>query len=771
MLDRLGRAAVRHRWVVVGLWLVLAVALGVLAGQHGGTTRDAFTIPGTESQAALDLLDEEFPAINDASATVVFHSSDGKVTDSANEAAITSSIDALGEIDGASASNPLTTDLLKDDISSNEQTVYTSVSFTTPVTDLPKDIVDQLEDATKPATDAGLEVAFGGAVVDTYDAPTSSLSDHADDIGLAIALVILIISLRSGIAALMPIGTALFALGVSTSAISLLERVFTVGSIGPILGTMLGLGVGIDYSLFIVNRYRQDLQEGEDVETAVGRALSTAGSAVLFAAITVCLAMFALGAMGIPYIRTLGITAALYVAVTVIAALTLLPALLGLLGHRVLGRHGADRPAKANTASHRWGNLVTAHPWRFGLIAMGILLLLVVPLARLELGLPDDSSAPEGSTQREAYDLLTEDFGQGVNGPLLVVGELEESAKGDEAQTIAGVERFIKAIEDTDGVASVFPGSNPPDYTIVLVEVTPETGPNSPATADLVQTLRDDVVPGAVSGTAIDPSKVFVGGATAEDIDLTDRIQDRMALQVAIVIGGSFLLLMCVFRSLLIPVKAAILNLLSFGAAMGVLVAVFEWGWLRDAIALQETVIIAAFVPVMMFAILFGLSMDYEVFLMSSIREAHVSGDDPKQAVVTGLTRTARVIISAASIMISVFLAFVTNPSATVKMIGLGMAIAVLIDAFLVRLVLVPSVLTVLDRRAWWFPHWLDRILPKLSLDGPPPAAATGSAGPDAGGDDSAGPDDGGPGGGPNDDDAPDGGGGADDADREMSGV
>jgi RND superfamily putative drug exporter len=725
MLERVGRAAVRRRWFVVVAWLVLAVGIGVLAGQHGGTTNDVFTIPGTESQAALDLLDEEMPAINDGSATVVFHVSDGKVTDSANATAIASSLTAIGKVDGVAATptNPLTEDLLKANISSDEQTVYTSVSFDGPATDAPKDVLDELEAATAPATDAGMQVAFGGAVIDYRNQPTSWLSDHADDIGLLAALVILLISLRSGYAALMPIATALFALGVSTSATSLLEAHLTIGSVGPVLGSMLGLGVGIDYSLFIVNRYRQNLQDGDDVHAAVGRALGTAGSAVLFAAVTVILAMVALGAMGIPYVRTLGLVAALYVAITVLAALTLLPAFLGLLGTRVLGRHPNDRPLKPPTASKRWGELVTAHPWRFGVFAVVVLVVLIVPLRSLSLGLPDDGSAPSGSTQREAYDLLTEDFGPGVNGPLLIVGKLDASATSDPSSALTGLEAFVEAIEKTDGVASVLPGSNPPDYTIALVEVTPTTGPNSEQTAELVRDLRETVVPDAVQGSGIDPDEVYVGGATAEDIDLTERIEDRMALQVGIVLGGSFLLLMMVFRSILVPVKAAILNLLSIGAAMGVLVAVFEWGWVRDAISLQETVIIAAFVPVMMFAILFGLSMDYEVFLMSSVREAFVKGDEPRQAVVTGLTRSARVIVTAASIMFCVFASFVTNPAPTVKMLAFGMAVAVLIDAFLVRLVLVPSVMTVLDHKAWWFPRWLDRILPKLSVDGGPSKA------------------------------------------------
>jgi RND superfamily putative drug exporter len=746
------------------------VGVGVRAGPHGGTTSDVFTIPGTESQAALDLLDEEMPAINDGSATVVFHTRDGKVTDSANATAISDSLTALGKIDDVSSTpvDPLTEDLLKDDISSNEQTVYTSVSFDVATTDVPEDVLEQMEEATRPAVEAGMEVAFGGAVVDFRNQPTSWLSDHADDIGLLAALIILLVSLRSGTAALMPIATALFALAVSTSATGLLEAEFTIGSVGPVLGSMLGLGVGIDYSLFIVNRYRQNLQDGDDVPTAVGGAVGTAGSAVLFAAITVILAMVALGAMGIPYVRTLGLVAALYVAITVVAALTLLPAFLGLLGTKVLGRHHGERPLKAPTTSKRWGELVTTHPWRFGLAALVLLVLLVIPVRSLVLGLPDDSSAPDGSTQRDAYELLTDDFGRGVNGPLLIVGKLESSASSDPQTELAGVVAFIEAIEKTGGVASVLPGSNPPDYSIVLVEVTPTTGPNSEQTAELVKRLREDVVPDAVQGSGIDPNEVFVGGSTAEDIDLTDRIEDRMALQVAIVLGGSFLLLMMVFRSILVPVKAAILNLLSIGAAMGVLVAVFEWGWVRDTISLQETVVIAAFVPVMMFAILFGLSMDYEVFLMSSVREAYVNGDDPKQAVVTGLTRSARVIVTAATIMICVFSSFVTNPAATVKMLAFGMAVAVLIDAFVVRLVLVPAVLTVLDHRAWWFPHWLDRMLPNLSVDGTPRKPAGPGSG-DSG--DGAGPSDGGGGGGDGDggpDPDPDPG---SEAERELSGV
>ncbi|WP_208028864.1 MMPL family transporter [Rhabdothermincola sediminis] len=748
MLGRLGRSAARHHWWFLALWLLLAITLGTVSNRAGGRPIDDFTIPGTEAQRAIDLLEQQFPAATGTSATVVFRTPTGKVTDAPNEQAIDqvlANLQALPNV--APIENPLTNPIFAGNISPDGTILYTSVQFTVPADQVDSDVVDQLEQAAQPAPAAGIEVEFGGAVVDIYNAPRSAISDHADDVGLALAVIILLISLGSGVAMLLPIGTALFSLGVATSLIVILERSFEIGSIGPILGTMLCLGVGIDYSLFVVSRYRQNLAEGMDTDDAVGKALATAGSAVLFAGLTVCLAMVALGVMGIPYVRTLGLTAALFVLVTMGAALTFLPAMIGLLGRRVdslrLPWHHRTQELPADqlsrTLSARWAHEIARRPWLFAPVSLVVLLMLTVPLLRIDLGFPTDASAPAGTTQRKAYDLITEGFGEGANGPLLLVGPLPPNASSEPQQTLTLVEGFVQKLGAIPDVARVIPGSNPPDYTILFIEVVPRSGPNAPETKQLVENLRAQM-PQALQGTGIDPDQVYIGGTTAELIDLTNRITERMPYLFAVVLGGSFLLLMMVFRSLFVPFKAAVMNLLSIGAAYGVLVAVFEWGWGRGAIGLEETVIIAAFVPVMMFAILFGLSMDYEVFLLSRIREEYLRSGDSHTSVVIGLANTARVITSAALIMIAVFLSFVTNPDPTVKMIGLGLAVAVLVDATIVRMVLVPSTMELMGRANWWLPRWLDRILPDIHLDEGRAATTDGARGP-GGGDEEPEPD------------------------------
>lgn len=725
VLGRLGRFAARHHWWFLGVWLVAAITLGTVSNRAGGQPVDNFTIPGTDAQSAIDLLEEQFPAATGTSATVVFQATNGKVTDPANQQAIEqtlANIQALPDV--APINDPLTDQLFAGNISSDGTIMYVSVQFTQPAGDVDKDIVDQLEHAAQPASAAGINVQFGGPVVDIYNAPQSAISEHADDIGLALAVVILLISLGSGVAMLLPIGTALFSLGVATSLIVILERFAEIGTIGPILGTMLCLGVGIDYSLFVVSRYRQSLAEGMAPDEATGNALATAGSAVLFAGLTVCLAMVALGVMGIPYVRTLGFTAALFVLVTMCAALTFLPAMIGLLGRRVdsLGlpwhHRSQELPADqlTRTVSARWAHEIAQRPWVFAPLSFLVLVLLTVPLLRIDLGFPTDATAPASTTQRKAYDLITQGFGEGANGPLLIVGPLPPNAEENPQQTLATLEGFVQKLQATPNVARVIPGSNPPDYTVLFIEVIPRSGPNAPETKQLVENLRNEL-PQALQGTGISPDQVYIGGTTAELIDLTDRITERMPYLFAVVLGGSFLLLMMVFRSLFVPFKAALMNLLSIGAAYGVLVAVFEWGWARELIGLQETVIIAAFVPVMMFAILFGLSMDYEVFLLSRIREEYLRSGDSHGSVVVGLANTARVITSAALIMIAVFLSFVTNPAPTVKMIGLGLAIAVFVDATIVRMVLVPSTMELMGAANWWLPRWLDRILPNIHVD------------------------------------------------------
>jgi RND superfamily putative drug exporter len=730
MLERLGRGSARHHRVVIGLWVVIVVVLAVVAGRGHGQTRDVFTIPGTESQQASNLLEQRFPAANGTSAQVVFESASGPLTQPAYIAAINASVANLQKVPGAGGVANPTSPPFANQVSKSQTIAYATVAFPSNVTTVPKSTFDALRQAAQPAVEAGLTVQYGGAVVDYLNQPQSSISDHADEIGLALAVIILLVSLGSVVSMAVPITLALFALGCSNLLLKIIESHATIGQVAPVLGTMIGLGVGIDYSLFIVSRHRQNLAAGMDVESSVARSIATSGSAVLFAAMTVCMALAGLAMIRIPYLTTLGLSAALYVAVTVVAALTLLPAMLGLLGHRVnaLAIHHRDEADTSRSAAARWAHEIARRPVLFCTVSLTILLLMAAPLLKIDLGFPTDASAPTDLTQRQAYDLMSTGFGPGVNGPLLVTVALASPPTAGSPETTALAD-LATAVGATPGVAGATQAIPSPTGNAAIIEITPSTGPDQPATTQLVQTLRDDAIPKAVANGPIPVGDVAVGGAPASQIDLTTLIKARLYLFIGAVILGSFLLLMMVFRSLFVPFKAAVMNLLSIGAAYGFVVAVFQWGWGKDLIGLQSTDPIVAFVPVMMFAILFGLSMDYEVFLLSRIREDFLRTGDSHTSVVNGLASTARVITSAALIMISVFLSFVTNPSPTVKMLGLGMAVAVFIDASIVRMMLVPATMELAGKWNWWIPSWLDRIVPHIAVDRPepgdPPATRT----------------------------------------------
>jgi RND superfamily putative drug exporter len=520
-------------------------------------------------------------------------------------------------------------------------------------------------------------------------------------------------------------------IAVSHSIVDILSASFSINSVAPVLGSMIGLGVGIDYSLFIVSRFRQDLVEGMEPNDAIGKAIATSGSAVLFAGLTVCMALCGLYFVGIPYVAQLGYVAALFVAVTIVAALTLVPALLGALGTRInsLSVHHHHETADVHkTLSARWATETSRHPVRFTLISLVILLALAAPVFKIRLGFTDDGNLSPELTQRHAYDTLTAAFGPGDNGPLLLAIDLRGADLAD-AQTVtrgfSALGKMSDAIKATPGVARVslpVPNNvpteqNPKLPTALIMQIVATTAPNSPATARLVRDLRQNVIPHSLQGTIGDASRVYIGGQTSSLIDLTDALSSRLFIFIGLVILGAFVLLMMVFRSLFVPFKAAVMNLLSIGGAYGIIVAVFQWGWGKGLIGLSGTVPIVAFVPVMMFAVLFGLSMDYEVFLISRIKEEYERSGDSRQSVVTGLAATARVITAAALIMIAVFLSFVPNPDPTVKMIGLGMAVAVFIDATIVRMVLVPSTMELAGKANWWLPSWLERILPHIHVE------------------------------------------------------
>lgn len=745
MLERMGRFFALHHWPVILAWVVLLVGLGIISSVHHGDTKDEFAVPGTQSQQALDLLQQSFPTASGAGATVVFNTKSGTLNDATAKAAVTQAVENLKKIPGVSSASapydPTPTAITFDqgkpdiktanlDITPNGTVGFSSVNFNAPISnpDQAKQWFDAMKAAAQPAVDAGLNVTFGGAVADAGNPAPAGVSAYSSLIGLAAAIVILLLAMRSAVSMLVPIGAAIFSVSISGSLSKILEASFTMGSIGPVLGDMIGLAVCIDYSLFIVTRYRQGLEDGLDPRDAVGRAIATSGSAVLFAGVAVCLALCGLIIVGIPYMTQLGFVAAMYVVVSILAALTLVPAVMGALGPRINAGRVLHRepPPEERRLGARWASVTAKHTLLVAAISLALLVVLILPVRSLELGLPDDGNLDPSLTQYQAFQLINENFGPGQNGSLLLAVDLPPVDNANVLPVLNAFGAIQTAVSATPGVTRVslpipntFPTSADPKAvpTAAIMQVVPSVAPNSQEAADLVRKLRTTVLPNALKGSALDPSKVYVGGQTAVNIDLTDALQNKLGIYILAVVATAFLLLMMVFRSLFVPATAAIMNLLSIGAAYGVLVAVFEWGWGKELIGLSSTLPIVPFVPVMMFAVLFGLSMDYEVFLISRIRENYNASGESRESVRTGLSTVARVIVVAALIMMSVFVSFVPNPDPQIKMIGFGLTIAVFIDVSIVRMMLVPSSMQLWPKANWWFPRWLDKILPHINVD------------------------------------------------------
>jgi RND superfamily putative drug exporter len=687
----------RHRWWVVTAWAIALVALAAPASSLHDVYRDVFSVPGTNSQDSTNLLEQRFPSQQDPTASIVFAARRGAtLTSAADKAAIESVLTRVRTQTGVGAvSDPFGA---APRVSGDGRIAVSTVSYHGTLADLPKTAFTSLETAGAPARVAGLEVQYGGPVVDIQNADSS---DTADMIGIIVAVVILLFLFGTLLAAVLPIAVALLAVGVSWLSLTLLASHVTIGTVAPILGSMIGLGVGIDYSLLVVSRYLQNRDGGMGHEEAIGHSLGTAGAASLFAGCCVAMALCGLAAAGIPYVATLGYSAALYVGVMVIAALTLLPAVLALGGERITRKHrNVEQSEAVGGVWYRFAHGVARRAGVCATVAVVLLAVIAWPILDMKLGFTDDGNVPTSFTQRRAYDLITDGFGSGANAPLLVAMSLPAPDPSTAPAELADVERLVGAIGKERDVASVSPPIPSPSMNAAVVIVTPKHAPNVASTKQLVRILRSTVIPSATAGTTLAGS-VYVGGQTASLIDVTDRINDRLLLCIGIVVAGAFVLLTIVFRSLLVPLKAAVMNLLSIGAAYGVIVAVFQWGWGRELIGVHQAIPIVAFIPLMMFAILFGLSMDYEVFLLSRIREEYLRLGDAREAVAVGVAKTARVITAAAGIMISVFLGFVLNPQPTVKMMGVGMAAAVLIDATIVRLLLVPSVMRFLGPAAW----------------------------------------------------------------------
>ncbi|WP_274030652.1 MMPL family transporter [Streptomyces sp. MMBL 11-1] len=709
-LYKLGRLTFRRRRFVALIWVALLAVAGFGAATASTATSSSFSIPGTEAQRAFDLLEQRNPgsSADGATARVVFKAPEGeKVTDSANKSEITGIVKELrsGSDQIASVADPFE----RQAVSQDGSTAYISVSYKVNSMELTDKTTDALKDAGKDAEDSGMKVEIGGDALQVMPH-----TGAAEIIGVAIAAVVLVITFGSLIAAGLPLVTALIGVGIGVSSITALANVLDLGSTTSTLAMMIGLAVGIDYALFIVSRYRAELAEGREREEAAGRAVGTAGSAVVFAGLTVVIALVGLAVVNIPMLTKMGFAAAGTVAIAVVIALTLVPALLGFAGKRVMGRK-ARKAAEAEQSPEakpnlgtRWARFVLRKPvWVMlvGVLGLGVI---AVPAASLEMGLPDDGAQPKSTTQRQAYDMLSDGFGPGFNGPLMVVVDTKNSSDGK-----AAAARVSEEI-DSIGVGAVVPAEFNKAGDTATIVVIPKDRPSSAATENVVHSIRD----AGADITSDTGAEVLVTGATAMNIDFSQKMNDALLPYLALVVGLAFLLLMLVFRSVLVPLKAALGFLLSVVAALGAVVAVFQWGWLGSLFGVEQTGPIMSMMPIFMVGVVFGLAMDYEVFLVTRMREAYVHGESPGQAVVTGFKHGARVVTAAAVIMMAVFAGFIGSSEQMIKMIGFSLAIAVFFDAFVVRMAIVPAVLALLGKKAWWLPRWLDRALPNVDVEG-----------------------------------------------------
>jgi len=731
VLYRLARFCVRYRFAVLAAWILLTVALVGVSHRLGDNTNDNVTLPGTNSQQAADTLSKSFPDQANGTSPIVLHVSSGKLTDSKYSQAVNqAAADVAKAPDVASVVNPLTSQGASA-LSKDQRTGYLSVTLSvSPGAMSVGDAQTIIDAAAKPAQAAGIQVETGGQLGEKVSKPSTEISEL---IGILAAMVILTFTFGTVVAMLLPIITAILGLASTLSIVYLFSHVFTVSTVAPTLATMIGLGVGIDYALFIVTRHFRGLKDGLDLRESIARAVATSGGAVTFAGGTVTIALVSLAVAGIPLVTTMGVMAAVAVVVAVLAALTLLPAMLAIIGPginalRVRGRHPAAHPKQGVWA--RWAAGVVRRPVISALAALAILVPLAIPLLSLTLGQKDVAALSTSTTARRAYDLISDNFGPGTNGPLLVAVSLgspaqaSSSSGSSSSQTSSGsdprasdprLQTLEKDVSQTPGVAAVSPVQIDQAGTTAYFNAVATTGPADQATANLVDKLRSSVIPDAEKGTNM---RAYVGGSTASNVDLASDISSKLLLQILVVIALSFLLLMLAFRSVVIPVQAAVMNLLSIGAAYGVLIAVFQFGWLHSLIGLASAVPIVSYVPLFMFAVLFGLSMDYEVFLVSQIKEHADAGEDPKRSVVSGLITSGRVITAAATIMVFVFGSFVLNGDPTVKQFGIGLAVAVILDATVVRCLLVPARMASLGKANWYLPRWLGRILPRISIEG-----------------------------------------------------
>ncbi|MEU5553688.1 MMPL family transporter [Micromonospora sp. NPDC047793] len=729
-LFRLGRWSFRRRWTVAGIWALLLLTVALGATTLSGKTNDSFELSGIESTQAFDLIRERDPDAvpNGATARVVFQAPDGEtLADPANQQAVSDSLAALRTENVRSIVGPFEAGAVSED----GRTGFASVSYARSAVDLTTSDREALEAARDVAERAGLTATVGGDVLGVEIGGAI-----AELIGIAIAFVVLALTLGSLVAAGMPLLTALVGVGIGAASIAALTGFVDLSTTTPALGTMLGLAVGIDYALFILSRYQAEVRQGRPLEEAIGRAVGTAGSAVVFAGLTVVIALVGLALCGIGFLTEMGLGAAFTVALAVLIALTLLPALLGFAGARVVKKQlaaatedtGSDQSSRTSrTLGRRWVEGLARLRWPALIVGVAVAAVASIPVASLQLALPDDSTKPAGSDVRVAYDLIDENFGAGANGPLLIVIDTAQATDPAAAVGTATERLQTLAAEDDSNIIAVIPAitSDSPEAQqafmqqlgttqYVTLTVIPQSGPSDQSTKDLVADIRATLsdLPDQTGARAL------VTGVTAVGVDISNELTEVFPLYLAVVVGLALILLIAVFRSIWVPVKAALGFLFSVGVSLGATVAVFQWGWLNELVGLDTEGPVLFLLPILLTGILFGLAMDYEVFLVTRMREAYVHGTPARQAVIDGFTHSARVVAAAALIMVGVFAGFTLTDDIILKTIGFALAIGVLVDAFLVRMLIVPAVMLILGRRIWWMPRWMQKVVPTFDVEG-----------------------------------------------------
>jgi RND superfamily putative drug exporter len=696
--------------MVLALWLLALVGSFALSSAVGTDFSTKFQLPNTQSAQALSLLEKDFPAASGSSDQIVVYAPGGTLRGGPVEARATAMFEHVAQLPYVrSVTSPFSA-AGAGQVSKDGQVAFATVDFTEQSQDLSQAAVTRVMDTALASGDAHLQVALGGPDIENAQAQGSSSSTGA---GIVLALVVLVLAFGALFAAFLPLITALIAIGIGYSLTGILSHVFSIASFATILGILIGLGVGVDYALFIVTRHRNAIKAGDTVEES---AVNTAGRAVFFAGITVCIALLGQFALGLSFLYGVAVSASLTVVLTMAASLTLLPSLLGFVGMKVLSRRQraslrANGPADevATGSWYRWARMIERRPKLPAVLAAVTVVVIALPTLSLHLGLDDAGSDPPGTTTLQAYNLLAKGFGPGFSGPLQLVAELPSRADEQAFVTLVGT------VSHQPGVVAASPAVLSPSGKVAIANVYPSSTPESVQTSALVARLRDDVIPKAEAGTGI---TVLVGGATAIQTDFAQVLSSKLIFFLLVVVVLGFLLLMAVFRSLLVPLVASVMNFLSVGAALGIMNAVFEWGWGHSLFRISSEAPVEVFVPVLLISILFGLSMDYEVFLVSRIREEWVGKRDNQAAVTLGQAATGRVITAAASIMILIFASFALGDQVIIKQFGIGLAGAILIDAFIVRTVLVPSVMHLLGRANWWLPAWLDRAIPHLNVEG-----------------------------------------------------